>query len=142
MNKEDKLNYLIEHSINKNNKDVVHINNTITKEKIKEIKKKYCILDVYEHANERDLITGYTVKYYNIEKKRLSKSGIIVNVEYYDPLTRTNIKKILLYNRWVKGIWAIRPENYVIFIQMHKTTVKDKIFKELCREYINKNKIT
>ncbi len=79
------------------------------------ILKKYKVLENYNYVYENKIRTGDIIKYVNIDLKKISICGLVVDIIYNDKYNKKVISHMLLYNKYKKIIWSIAPKKYYIF---------------------------
>jgi len=79
------------------------------------ILKKYKVLENYNYVNENRIKKGDIIKYVNIDLKKISVCGLVVDIVYNDDFNKKVITYILLYNKYKNIIWNIAPKKYYIF---------------------------
>ena len=129
--------------------DNERINNT---EKIvNKIKQKYKILKYYDYiTTDYKIKKGDIIKYIDLELKKLSVCGLVIDISYIDDYNKKKILSYHLYNPYKKIFWYISPKKYYLFRSQKRGHInninitdylKENILKEHIEQYKNDNKI-
>jgi hypothetical protein len=134
--KDDKITQLIKQTENIHNNTHIYEHDKTTD--IFTIKQKYDNLDSYEYMPEskyeKELIIGKTIRYYFNNK--LSISGLITMIDYFDGVNLKHIQTLHLFNRWSKTSWKITivSKKYIIFVKKYRLSKAQKIVRQLQRD--------
>ena len=129
MNKNDKINQLINQTENKNNKNE---NEELIISEILEIKDKFEQLSNYCYIEKKKIKIGRNIRYYDKRNNKLSIQSTVMNIDYYD-INKKKPKTVLLYSKYTNLQWNINCNKYIFFEQIMKSNSGlDKYMKNIC----------
>ena len=93
-----------------------------------------------KHVNQ--VMRGQTIRYIGRKLTKLSVTGIVLRIDYYDSIVGNKlediqIKNILLYSGVNKNFWLINPKKYYIFISNRVGSTSDAELINFLKTYIH-----